>query len=101
MGQRGQLHRIPLAHSGAILTLDWTLPSSVASVRPKSETGWYGNMGFGQFDDLGSATHPTATAGEAETAGMGWLASGGMDRCVKVSSTFARRPLPILYKLTQ
>ena len=94
MGQRGQLHRIPLAHSGPVLTLDWTLPSTfngtsqmrVAGPAPAPQsTTWYNNVGAGLFEDIGGTLSSGSTAsGEGETSGMGWLASGGMDRCVKV-----------------
>ncbi|KAJ3553895.1 hypothetical protein NM688_g3378 [Phlebia brevispora] len=121
MGQRGQLHRIPLAHSRAVLTLDWTLASSSTSSRVKGEpvsapsqtsssSGWYGNMGFGQFDDLGSLSVGSSTnsadgGGESDSSGSGWLASGGMDRCVKIWSLdtpsgeahISRRPLYTLH----
>jgi len=59
MGQRGQLDRIPVAHSGSVTTLDWCSSSSPTS----------------------SGT-PTAT--ENTGNGQGWIVSGGLDRCVKV-----------------
>lgn len=94
MGQRGQLDRIALAHSGPILALDWTLPSSFSSNAGHRTTGssgssqgssnWYAGVGSGLFDDLGSGN---ATPGaEAESNGNGWLASGGLDRTVKVNA---------------
>ncbi|KAI0686851.1 hypothetical protein BC835DRAFT_1287288 [Cytidiella melzeri] len=90
MGQRGQLDRIPLAHSGPILTLDWTLPATLSSsptnrdsgsIGPTRGTNWYSNVGVGLFDDLAGNPPPTT---EGEGAGAGWLASGGLDCCVKV-----------------
>ena len=60
MGQRGQLDRLPVAHTGPILTLEWC--SSPATV------GLHGDGGV--------------------MNGMGWLASGGLDRSVKVTSFF-------------
>lgn len=99
MGQRGQLHRIPLAHNGPVLTLDWTLPSALpnsarakgepmpASPQASASSGWYSNMSFGQFDDLGvSPGGPNGgnAGNDADSTGSGWLASGGMDKCVKV-----------------
>ncbi|THV00375.1 hypothetical protein K435DRAFT_854840 [Dendrothele bispora CBS 962.96] len=59
MGQRGQLDRIPVAHSGSVTSLDWCSSSSATS----------------------SAT-PAAT--ESTGNGQGWIVSGGLDRCVKV-----------------
>ena len=99
MGQKGQLHRIPLAHTGPVLSLDWTLPATLSgssrtrgdpmpvSSQIPTSSGWYGNMTFGQFDDLGApntGTHGVNAGNETESSGSGWLASGGMDRCVKV-----------------
>ncbi|KIP08502.1 hypothetical protein PHLGIDRAFT_34968, partial [Phlebiopsis gigantea 11061_1 CR5-6] len=91
MGQRGQLDRIALAHSGPVLTLDWTLPTTYASNNGHRSAGssgssqgsnWYQGMGSGFFDELsGSSTAPSA---ENDVNGNGWLASGGLDRTVKV-----------------
>lgn len=104
MGQRGQLHRIPLAHNGPVLTLDWTLPSTLPSssrakgeplpASPQASAGWYSNMSFGQFDDLGVSTggpNGGSSGTDADSTGSGWLASGGMDRCVKVRSSKTSR----------
>lgn len=94
MGQRGQLDRIPLAHSGPILSLDWTLPPTFASATTGRSNGssgssqggnWYSNMGSGLFDDLnGLGTSVPVPAEGDGTGSMGWLATGGLDRCVKV-----------------
>jgi len=54
MGQRGQLDRIPVAHAGPILSLDWYNPRS-------------------EIDGLPSVSSQM------------WVATGGLDRCVKVS----------------
>jgi len=54
MGQRGQLDRIPVAHAGPILSLDWHNPQSGIESPP----GMNSQM---------------------------WVATGGLDRCVKVS----------------
>ena len=92
MGQRGQLDRIPLAHSGPILALDWTYsatPSSSSIARDSGSialprgSNWYNNVGAGLFDDL-SGNVPPASEAEGANSGAGWLASGGLDRCVKV-----------------
>jgi WD repeat-containing protein 24 len=56
MGQRGLLDRLPVAHSGPILALDWC--NSPGLVGPPGDGG--------------------------PLNGMGWLASGGLDRTVKV-----------------
>ncbi|KAF9782978.1 hypothetical protein BJ322DRAFT_186081 [Thelephora terrestris] len=53
MGPRGQLDRIPVAHSGPILSLDWYTPQS-------------------GIDGLPSVSSEM------------WVATGGLDRCVKV-----------------
>ncbi|KDQ51501.1 hypothetical protein JAAARDRAFT_210996 [Jaapia argillacea MUCL 33604] len=61
-GQRGQLDRLPVAHSAPILALDWCIPSVSALVAMGS--------GSGEGERLGE--------------GEGWIVSGGLDRCVKV-----------------
>lgn len=65
MGQRGQLDKLPVAHSASVTTLDWCSTGGVGSQNSVS-------MGVG---------------GQAEMTGNshGWLVSGGLDRCVKVS----------------
>ncbi|KAI0929589.1 hypothetical protein AcV7_005082 [Taiwanofungus camphoratus] len=93
VGQRGQLDRIPAAHSGPILTLDWSLPSSStllsAPIRQSAQGSWYSgsNVGLGSLDDImpGSGGIPESAGGaDWEGTGAGWLASGGMDKSVKV-----------------
>jgi WD40 repeat protein len=56
-GQRGQLDRLPVAHAGAILALNW-FP--------------------GALDREVSSSTPSE----------GWVATGGLDRCVKVLSSY-------------
>lgn len=65
MGQRGQLDKLPVAHSASVTTLDWCSAGGVGSQSSVS-------IGVG---------------GQAEVTGNshGWLVSGGLDRCVKVS----------------
>lgn len=109
MGQRGQLDRITLAHNGPILALDWKLPatySSNSSQRPAGSSGapqsgnWYAGVGSGLFDDLGVNPVP-----EGDVQGNGWLASGGLDRTVKVwditvpggGTHIPRRPAYVLH----
>ncbi|KAF5368038.1 hypothetical protein D9758_004483 [Tetrapyrgos nigripes] len=59
MGQRGQLDRIPVAHSASVTSLDWCSSSSETSSATPSAIENTGN-------------------------GQGWIVSGGLDRCVKV-----------------
>ncbi|KAF8067048.1 hypothetical protein FPV67DRAFT_1497690 [Lyophyllum atratum] len=61
MGQRGRVDRLPVAHMASVTTLDWcNRPSpGTAGQNPVS-----GNDGVGN--------------------GLGWLVSGGLDRCVRV-----------------
>ena len=92
MGQRGQLDRIPVAHSGPVLTLDWvspasSVPATLASTKPTATTNWYGGTSGGSFFDeilpsvpIGNTPNP-----DGQNPGPGWLISGGMDRCVKVT----------------
>ena len=90
MAQRGQLAKIPLAHNGNILTMDWSLPSSVLTAKVATAqvptSTWLGGVGSGFFEDLTvGGTNPQITY-ETEGGSMGWLATGGLDRCVKVYS---------------
>lgn len=65
MGQRGQLDRLSVAHSAPVTTLDWCCAGGI------------------------SAQGSVAIAGpqnESAVGGLGWIVSGGMDRCVKVTS---------------
>ncbi|TFK81768.1 hypothetical protein K466DRAFT_501579 [Polyporus arcularius HHB13444] len=92
MGQRGQLDRIPVAHSGPVLSLDWVQPSTatstlVSSLRQSASSNWYG-AGTGFFDDIlpsvPIASTTAAPSSDTDTSGPGWIVSGGMDKCVKV-----------------
>ncbi|KAI0628217.1 hypothetical protein C8Q77DRAFT_1150372 [Trametes polyzona] len=87
MGQRGQLDRIPVAHSGPVLSLDWippskTSPTMLPTARPSVSGMRYG----GPIDEiLPSAPIMGGTpSADGDNAGAGWIISGGMDRCVKV-----------------
>jgi hypothetical protein len=71
MGHRGQLDRIPVAHAGPILSLDWCLGPADGVLLPAS---------LSRQDTLTGAD----TGGSSNASGTGWLASGGMDRTVKV-----------------
>jgi WD repeat-containing protein 24 len=64
MGQRGLLDRLPVAHSGPVMTIDWcNAPSG-------------GNS-------------PITLSGDSSVgSGLGWVVSGGLDRCVKVCYYF-------------
>ena len=64
MGQRGQLDKLPVAHTASVTSLDW--------------------CSTGGVDPQGSRA--TAIAGQNADIGLGWLVSGGFDRCVKVSN---------------
>ena len=63
MGQRGQLDRLPVAHTASVTSLDWCCAGGV---------------------DL-QASGAMGVAAQSENIGLGWLVSGGFDRCVKVS----------------
>lgn len=65
MGQRGLLDRLPVAHTAPITTMDWYSGGDEASHAisisgPQSSDDYTGNT-------------------------LGWVASAGLDRCVKVS----------------
>src|ERR1700722_5142330 len=74
MGQRGRLDRRAVAHSGPILALDWSMGGP-------AHTG---------DENVGSS-------------GGGWVASGGLDRCVKIwdlsvpDSAFPNKPTYMLH----
>lgn len=63
MGQRGLLDRLSVAHTASVTTLDWR------------------NLSSGGI--IASPVSPSAGA-DGVGNGIGWLASGGLDRCVKV-----------------
>lgn len=62
MGQRGQLDKLPVAHTASVTSLDW--------------------YSTGRAQGSGTVGVP----GQSENIGLGWLVSGGFDRCVKVSN---------------
>lgn len=82
------MDRIPTAHAGAVLSLDWAVLSSVS--RPGGHSNRHGgpSAGAGLFDDIlpsmNSGTNAGVTAPDADSAGEGWLVSGSLDRTVKV-----------------
>jgi hypothetical protein len=67
MGQRGQLDRIPVAHAGPILSLDWYNPQS-------------------------------GLEGLPSVSSEGWVATGGLDRCVKVCLLLLLRRVEIIHR---
>lgn len=64
MGQRGQLDRLPMAHTGAILALDWCSTSVTSK---------------------GVDNIPTHTE-------RSWILSGGLDHTVKVCLVYPNPP---------
>ena len=62
MGQRGQLDKLPVAHTASVTSLDW--------------------YSAGRAQGSGAVGVPS----QSENFGLGWLVSGGFDRCVKVSN---------------
>lgn len=109
MGQKGTIDRIPVAHSKAIMALEWTHPhhifrtKSTATLSQSSST-WYGGVGAGLFDDLGgfgvmggTANVPAnTTSPDGDNTSMGWLASGGLDHTVKVYKVLWSRLICVL-----
>ncbi|TCD66714.1 hypothetical protein EIP91_001007 [Steccherinum ochraceum] len=89
MGQRGQLDRIPVAHAGPILSLDWAptmyMPKNEPSSAAPGSSTW---IRTGLLDDLGGlgagGSETWSVHSDVDDGRMGWLASGGMDRTVKV-----------------
>ena len=70
MGHKGQLDRITVAHSGAVLSLDWCAGSSDG----------LSHQSLQRQDTLTS----TDLGASSNASGTGWIASAGMDRTVKV-----------------
>ena len=66
MGQRGQLDRLAVAHTASVTSLDWCCSGRV------------------NLQNSGAI----GVTGQSENIGLGWLVSGGLDRCVKVSNQF-------------
>ncbi|KAI1785177.1 hypothetical protein LXA43DRAFT_929347 [Ganoderma leucocontextum] len=106
MGQRGQLDRIPVAHSGPVLSLDWVPPSTMLSgvvsvIRQASASNWYGGPGAGFFEDILPSV-PIASgvpsSPDPETSGPGCIISGGMDRCVKAFEVWDLTPADTRHK---
>jgi len=95
VGQRGQIDRIPAAHSGPVIGLDWLSlsTSSSGNARHSNQSNWYGSSSSapGLLDDMmpGSGGMSGSGAGDIDGTGAGWLASGGLDRCVKVRLAFS------------
>lgn len=81
IGQRRHLDRLPLAHTGPILALDWS--GATSGGHSVDETAALGGGGVGDGGGGGGG-------GGGGSGGRGWLASGGLDRTVKV------RPLPFV-----
>jgi hypothetical protein len=76
MGQRGQLDRVPVAHGGPVLCLDWCGP-----------------LGASAQSASGLSSPPLSAVGsEGADASAGWLVSGGMDKCAKVQSLYFFAP---------
>ncbi|KAI0766904.1 hypothetical protein BD413DRAFT_567976 [Trametes elegans] len=87
MGQRGQLDRIPVAHSGPILSIDWlppsaTSPTLLSSNRSTGPSAWYSTARDDILPSMPVSSNGSMT--DNDTSSHGWIISGGMDRCVKV-----------------
>ncbi|KAF8982530.1 hypothetical protein BDQ17DRAFT_1394052 [Cyathus striatus] len=78
MGQRGTLDRLPVAHTASVTSLDWRNASGSAS-QPISNVLLPVNGTSGAFGGGG-----TGSILDGAGSGLGWLISGGLDRCVKV-----------------
>jgi hypothetical protein len=70
MGARGSLDRLPVAHVGPIMSLDWVPATGAPASSPIP-------MSTADADGMSSA---------AVRDGIGWIASAGLDKTVKVRS---------------
>jgi hypothetical protein len=69
MGARGSLDRLPVAHVGPVMSLDWVSATGApASSSPASSTI--------ENDDI--------TGDVMSRDGVGWIASAGLDKTIKV-----------------
>ena len=71
------MDRLPIAHTGPILALDWSSAASSIKSRVRDEVG-VGDDGVGGGMGM-------AGAGVGLSSG-GWIVSAGLDRTVKVRS---------------
>jgi hypothetical protein len=71
MGQRGLLDRLPVAHTAPITTIDWYSGGEEASHAISFQSSGSQSASSGGPDDYTGNT-------------LGWVASAGLDRCVKV-----------------
>jgi hypothetical protein len=96
MGQRGQLDRLPVAHTGPILALDWCTPSGASSSSTLSQESAITANGSSRNSIVvnwdGGRDREREREEKKEEGKESWLASGGLDRCVKVS-VWTSRPL--------
>jgi WD40 repeat protein len=62
VGQRGQLDRLHVAHTGPVTSLDWCPVGGISTFNATS----------------------TSAREDSSSSGLGWIVSGGLDRTVKV-----------------
>ncbi|EIW81604.1 hypothetical protein CONPUDRAFT_165704 [Coniophora puteana RWD-64-598 SS2] len=106
MGQRGQLDRLPVAHTGPVLSLDWTVSPTHTGLSTGNGAGTSSPQGtyssatgvstYGAGGRDSGTGGGTGGAGQGTGAGTGtgvgegsvrsWILSGGMDRSVKIWS---------------
>ena len=72
------MDRLPVAHSGPILTLDWSNAAASTGSQRRDSVSDDGNL--------------TVSGGSSAPSG-GWTVSGGLDRAVKVRCLTTRSPL--------
>ena len=72
------MDRLPVAHSGPILTLDWSNAAASAGSQRRDSVSDDGNL--------------IVNGGSSAPSG-GWIVSGGLDRTVKVRHCTTQSPL--------
>jgi WD repeat-containing protein 24 len=84
------MDRLPIAHTGPILALDWSSAASSTKSRAREDGGvGHGDDGVGGSMGMGMAGGGAGgVGGGAGLSSAGWIVSAGLDRTVKVRPTY-------------
>jgi WD repeat-containing protein 24 len=90
------MDRLPIAHTGPILALDWSSAASSTKSRAREDGGvGHGDDGVGGGMGMGMAGGGAGAGGVGGGAGLssaGWIVSAGLDRTVKVRPAYIPPP---------